>query len=472
MQQPQITQVPYDEQAELSVLGAALIKPEALMALADLSVDDFYLPQNRIVLEAMRRVWKAGRPIDLTTVADELAVSGEAKRVGDGPSGAWNYLSQAAMDVPHAENVAYYAGIVADKARLRRLIGIGGKLISRATAGERAQDLGSEIMRELGGALTARGDLKPIGFNDNFLDVAEERAVAFRSGKRASFVGVPTRIAKLDEIIGGIANGETTLVAAYTSHGKSTLAIQIAIEQALAALQGAQDGGPALVFSFEMPEEQLRERMYCYIARVNSYNLKIGDLDNADFDRLVRAKELVAKMPLYIEDTCNEIGQVEARAAQFRAQHHDADILIVGDGLQLVSSRGISDERARIADVSWRFKMGVAKPNNAACLGVVQPNRTGKKEVETSGDMKLSDLRGAGNLEDDAATVMILKNRARAQKLQEGDAEIEVLKSRNGPIGTAHVRWIGRHYRFESSEPPVPPLGLPRGAYGSADTDF
>jgi len=462
IQPPTLTEIPHDPIAEQAVIGAAVLKPEALYAIQDLASDDFYLPANRLVLEAIRRVHKAGRAVDAVTVADELAASGDAKRISE--KGAWDYILGASLSVPTAENIAHYAGIVAEKARTRRLIELGARLMARAAAGERAQDIGSDTMRDIGAALTAREELVPLGQKSRILEILEDRARAAGEGKRPESVGISTGLHDLDRVVYGIGPGDTFYVVGNPGSGKSALAVQMGVNYAMS-------GGPTLLFPLEMGELQVDERIRANLARVSAHLLKKGDITQEAWRDLMRTDDAFRTAPFYVDKKSREISQIEASCAQLKARHPGKLLLAIVDYAQLVNVRGIPDRFMRITEVSRRLK-DLAETLEIAIVVVVQPNREGKKKLEAGEMIDKSDLDGAGSLENDAATIVGVLNK-KGKGDQEADVELHALKSRHGIEAVARARWIGRWLMFtdEGAAHDGAPLGPARGSFAGAD-DF
>jgi len=422
-----------------------------------------------MILEAMRKLHASGRAIDPVTVVDELTASGFDRRIApEEEGGAWGYLIRAANATPTAENVTYYAGIVAEKARSRRLITIGSRLMSRASSGERSQDVGAETMRDIGAALSAREELVPLGQKSNLMEVLEERGVAFSEGKRPDSVGISTGIESLDRAVYGIGPGDTFYVVGIPGSGKSALAVQMGVSYAMS-------GGPTILFPLEMGEQQVDERIRANLSKVNAHHLKRGSLDAEAWHRLLKSDDLFKKAPFYVDKKSREISQIEASCAQLKARYPGQLILAIVDYAQLVNVRGIVDRFGRITEVSRRLK-DLAEALEIAIVVVVQPNREGKKKLEMGQMIEKSDLDGAGSLENDAATIIVVLNKKKDGE-HESDAELHALKSRHGIETVVNVRWIGRWLMFteDGAAHDGPPLGEPRGQFasrGGSDDDF
>ena len=465
---------PHDIAAEASMLGALFIKPAAIFAVADVAIDDLFLPAHREILESVRNVHARKQPPDLHLVADDLKVRGMLPRLEGGES----YLVKIASEVPTAENIEYYARLVRQKAQGRRLASLGSEIYRRAMAGESPQEIAPEVLGGLSQAMASTDPLRPIGHEDDFVEVLEKRYEASLNGHRPVASGIPTGIGQLDEVIGGMQSGDVHILAANPGHGKSALAMQMAINHALPrGAEGRDPGGVVLFFAMEMRKQQVKERMYAHIAEINNGILKHGHLGKPSESRMWldvgRAHDVIARMAFYIDAGPKTIDQIEARTAEIKSRHPHEEILVVVDYMQLAKSPSFApnDRVGRITDVSFRLKNNVAGLGTTV-LAVAQPNREGKKASVETGKMEVHHLDGSGAIENDASVIMIVENRAKMQKQDEGQILIHVDKNRDGQGGiVVEGHWVGRWLKMTTSSKASPPLGPTSGHWASSDSD-
>jgi replicative DNA helicase len=434
--------LPHDLDAEKSVLGAILISNQAFNQAAEvIDAGDFYRDAHRRIFEKMVGLTDRGNPVDLLTLKDELARSGELDDIG-GPA----YISALTDGVPRSANVEFYARIVKEKSTLRRLIQSATDVLGRAyDAEEDADDLLDEAERSIFQIAEhrLRAGFVPVSqLVDSGYQLIEQL-----QQHRGLVTGAPSGFVDLDEMTSGFQKSDLVIVAARPSMGKTSFVLNVALHCGITA------GKTVGMFSLEMAKEQLFMRMLTSEARVDAHRFRGGYLGEQDYARLVDAFARLHDAKVFIDDTPS-VGILEMRAKARRLKlEHGLDLLIV-DYLQLMQGRGRFENRQQeLASISRALKI-LAKELNVPILALSQLSRA----PEARGDHRpqLSDLRESGALEQDADVVLfIFREEMYAADGErspdvEGTAEIIIGKQRNGPTGTVRLAFLKQYTRFEN----------------------
>jgi replicative DNA helicase len=434
--------LPHDLDAEKSVLGAVLINNQAFNQAAEVvDAADFYRDAHRRIFEKMVGLTDRGSPVDLLTLKDELARSGELDEVG-GPA----YISALTDGVPRSSNVEHYAKIVKEKSTLRRLIQSASEVLGRAyDAEEDADDLLDAAERSIFQIAEHR-------LRSGFVPVSQlvdsgYQLIEQLQEHRGLVTGAPSGFVDLDEMTSGFQKSDLVIVAARPSMGKTSFVLNIALHC------GIEAGKTVGMFSLEMSKEQLFMRMLTSEARVDAHRFRGGFLGEQDYARLVEAFARLHDAKVFIDDTPS-VGILEMRAKSRRLKlEHGLDLLII-DYLQLMQGRGRFENRQQeLASISRALKI-LAKELHVPILALSQLSRA----PEARGDHRpqLSDLRESGALEQDADVVLfIFREEMYGQEGErspdvEGTAEIIIGKQRNGPTGTVRLAFLKQYTRFEN----------------------
>lgn len=440
---------PHNLAAEKAALGAVFIRSSALDDLAELQVDDFFLPAHREIFEAMRSVAARGRTLDVVTVADELKVMDMLTRLPGGQS----YLNELANDTPTAENVRHYGKIVGDKATLRRIIATCAETASRAYGEADAEDVLNDL-RAKAGEIELAGSGGPVRVGDRVNAVMDEME---KRGQKPDDYLVPTGLARFDRKIGGLRANHLIIVAANPGRGKTALVWCIAIRAALLGI-------PVLVFSIEMSEEELIERALAFKARINGRAVSLGRLSSGQWYAASQAADQLdiireqgkpdRPVPLYVDDRKHKMSRLVAEARRWRARHPDPRALIVVDYLGLVEPD--MDERTRereVAKMTRAFKNLAHK--SQAKAPVILCSQLNRDNIGKDGKMRppvLRDLRDSGAIEQDADMVICPWWVGEPPETGPHPAELLVLKHRGGAKGVVDTVWEPEFTTF--SDPP------------------
>ena len=435
-------EMPYSLEAEQSVLGAVLVEPGCLAELVErLRSESFYRPQHRALFSEMVRMFTAGEPVDFITV---LEAAKEAE-IFPSEQEAKVYLSHLMEIVPSVRNLAAYVDIILDKQLLRSLLEISGEIMSEAresgAEGRVLLDAAEQHIYDLRQGRSATG-LVPI--SDTIL-TAYDRINKLAGPDREKFLGIKTGYSAVDRKIGGLNKSDLILIAARPGMGKTSFALNLAVNVALKKRRVA-------IFSLEMSSEQITSRILSCEALVESNRLRSGSLEEADWVKLVQTAQVLSGAQIFIDDTAGiTVSEMKAKLRRL----HDVDLVII-DYLQLMSSGKRTDNRVQeVSEMTRNLKL-MARELDVPVVVLSQLSRA--TESRTGHRPMLSDLRESGSIEQDADIVMFLYRESYYQ-LQEGapapeqdTVECIVSKNRHGETGTAVLLWDGRHTKFYTIE--------------------
>ena len=431
---------PQNIEAEQAVLGAMLIKKEAISAAAELLTgDDFYRYAHRLVFEAIMTLNQANEAVDMITVTDRLKRDGELEKAG-----GIAFITALANAVPTAANVTFHARIVRQKSQLRHLINAATEIAG--TAYEDADDV-DEIMddaekRILG--VTARSnhaDFVPM--KDILITTFEQ--IEKHAANKGTLTGLPSGFLDLDRITSGFQPSDLILVAARPSMGKTAFTLNIATNAAIRSQK------TVAFFSLEMSKEQLALRMFSAEGQVDSQRLRVGDLKDEEWQKLISAADRLTKAPLWIDDTPGiTVMELRSKARRLKAEH-GLDLIVI-DYLQLMQGRGrgSGDNRQQeISEISRSLK-ALARELKVPVIALSQLSRS--VESRQIKRPMLSDLRESGSLEQDADIVMFLYREDYYEKEtdRQNITEVIVAKHRNGPVDTVSLFFQKEFTKFVS----------------------
>ena len=414
-------QLPYNMQAEQSVLGAALMDETILNRLiTEMDPDMFYSEQNRAVYEEMRRLFSESEAVDVITLVDSLAQNGVFKGADD----AKVYITRIAETVPAISNVDSYIKIVKEKYQTRRLI-------------EAARDILQQSSEE--------------SDSDLLLESAEQK---LSGADRDKFAGIPTGFNYLDNILTGLGRSDLIILAARPGMGKTSFALNIATN--VARLQKI----PTVIFSLEMTCEQLTDRILSSTAGIDSQAFRTGRLNNSDWNDFANATSLLYNVPIYMDDSSGiSVPEIKAKIRQINQDpKRDKIGLVIIDYLQLMQSAKRTESRVQeISDITRNLKI-MAKELNVPVIALSQLSRAAEKTAGRSDHRpQLSDLRDSGSIEQDADVVLFLYRAAyynsqngETEQANENEAECIVAKNRHGETSVVRLGWDGAHTRFSN----------------------
>lgn len=442
----QISTPPHSIEAEQAVIGSLLLSSSYWDAVSDILIpEDFYSFEHRTIYQEIAELFSQNKAVDLLTVDNVL----KSKELDD-KVGGFAYLAELQHNTTSAANVVAYANIVRDKAVLRELIAVGNRIAKNAYSpkGQDVKDILDEAEKEVFLIAEKRTSSQegPVNVMNILESTVEKIELLSQNKNHSGITGVSTGFLDLDKKTAGLQPSDLIIVAARPSMGKTTFAMNLCENIALSAEK------PVLVFSLEMPAEQIMVRMLSSLSRVDQNKLRTGKgLDQKDFAQIGSTLGLFQKKPnLYIDDS-SALTPTELRARARRVYRENEGLsLIMVDYLQLMRVPGISENRTlEIAEISRSLK-SLAKELGVPVVALSQLNRT----LENRQDKRPinSDLRESGSIEQDADLIMfIYRDEVYHDNSEDkGIAEIIIGKQRNGPIGKVRLKFQGHISRFEN----------------------
>lgn len=422
-------QPPQDLVAEQSVLGGMLLSKDAIAdVLERLRPGDFYRPAHQNVYDAILDLYGRGEPADAVTVGAELDRRGLLRRIGGLP-----YLHTLISTVPTAANAGYYAGIVAEKALLRRLVEAGTRVVQYGYAGAEGADVNEIVDRAQAEIydVTERKTAEDFVALEALLQPTMDEIDAIASNGGISR-GVPTGFTELDEVTNGLHPGQMIVVAARPGMGKSTLGLDFLRSCSI------KNRLSSVVFSLEMSKTEIVMRLLSAEAKIKLADMRSGRMSDDDWTRLARRMSEISEAPLYIDDSPN-LTMMEIRAKARRLKQKSDLRLVVIDYLQLMTSgKKVESRQQEVSEFSRQLKL-LAKEIEVPVVAMSQLNRG--PEQRTDKKPMLSDLRESGAIEQDADMVILL-HRPDAFERDDprgGEADLILAKHRNGPTKTITV---------------------------------
>lgn len=435
---------PHSIEAEQSVLGGLMLDNEAWDRVAEKVVEqDFYLRAHRFIFAAMSRLAEATQPIDIITVSENLEANLQLDDVG-----GFAYLGEIAKNTPSAANILAYAEIVRERAVVRDMISVAHDIADAGydTQGRTSAELldfaETKVFKIAEQRTNANEGPEPI--NSILAKTIEKIDDLFRS-PYDGVTGVSTGYVDLDKMTNGMQPSDLIIVAARPSMGKTTFAMNLCEHAAITSDK------PVLIFSLEMPSEQIMMRMLASLGRIDQTKVRTGQLEDEDWARLSSAIELLnTKGKMYIDDGSGLTPtEVRSRARRVAREHGGLSMIMV-DYLQLMTVPGMSDNRTlEIAEISRSLK-ALAKELKVPVVALSQLNRS----LEQRADKRPvnSDLRESGSIEQDADLIMFIYRDEvyNDDSPDKGTAEVIIGKQRNGPIGRVRLTFHGRYSRFDN----------------------
>lgn len=427
--------MPVSVEAEQSLLGAILIDPEKIRDVVNvIRSDDFYIPQNGKIFEAMQSLFLQSQNIDVVTLLDILVKSGTYDEAG-----GKSYIMLLADSVPSAANITDYAKIIKDKSMLRKLIVAAQEISDMAYSAE--GDVNSIIDNAEQKIFNIATDVNSKGFThirDVILQNYEQLQALSENKEEA--MGTPTYFSSIDKLLIGMGNSDLVVVGARPGMGKTSFCLNIATKVA------CKKKKTVAIFSLEMSNEQLVSRMLSSEALIESNKMRTGELETNDWTNLARAASVLAETDILIDDTPGIT--VTGMKAKLRRVKNLG--LVIIDYLQLMQSDSHSDNRVQeIGEISRNLKL-MAKELNVPIITCAQLNRSVEGRSEKI--PMPSDLRDSGSIEQDADIIMFLYRDGAYDDdpSKQNVAQCIIAKNRHGSTGKADLGWYGQYTKFIS----------------------
>ncbi len=438
--------LPYNLDAEQSVLGSILIEPDCMELIIDkIKAEYFYLPQNQKIFSSMVTMYAGSKAkIDPDVIADMLVKEGLYD-----DAGGREYLLTLRDSVPSTANIEAYAKIVEEQYYLRTLITVSNKIISDAQSGETdVNDLLASAEQQIYDISRGKEISGPKKISDVIINDVYDNLYKITGEDKDQYKGVSTGFSTLDKYITGLNKSDFILIGARPAMGKTSFALNLAQNVTMYAKK------KCIFFSLEMSKKQLADRLLASFAGIPSQKLLTGELDKDEWARLGNAAGAFNDVELYLDDTASiTVPEIKSRVMRLK----NVDIIII-DYLSLIQAATKRDNRAQeVSEITRHLKM-LAKDLMIPVVCCAQLNR-GTEGRGKSHKPQLSDLRESGSIEQDADIVMFLyreeyyKGELDEEKQEDVDiskTELIVAKNRHGPTGSIEMTFDKEFTRFRT----------------------
>lgn len=432
--------VPHSREAEEAVIGSVLINPEAYYDVAEfLTGADFYFHRHQWIWDTFIRLHERRSPIDVLTVTEELDQIGHLAEIG-GPA----YLTSLVNNVPTSLHATAYGHLVEETAIRRRMITAANKIAKVAfqedlTVEAALNEAEKAVFSVSEDRLTS--DLQPI---QQVLSEYYDR-LTILSERDEEMYGVPTNFKDLDGLLGGFQPSDFLIIAGRPGQGKTSFMLSVARNAALQAKKHI------VIFSMEMSNEQLVQRLISQETGINAQRLRLGKLEDHEWDLFAEAVETLSHTHIFLDDTpAITPTQMRAKCRRLHLEHR-LDLVVV-DYLQLMTGdRGNENRVQEVSAISRNLKV-LARELNVPVLAAAQLSRA----VEQRSDKRpvLSDLRESGSLEQDADIVMFIyrEDKEVPDSVMKNVTDIIISKHRNGPTGKVQLVFREELAQFVDAE--------------------
>ena len=449
---------PQAQELEDSVLGALMIEKEAYGMVADLLRPEvFYKDQNRVIYEAIRELASKDQPIDVMTVGEKLRSLGTLEKAGGAV-----YLAELSRRVASAAHLRYHAEIISKKATARDLIAMAAQIEEKGF--DETQDI-DELMQEAEAGIfeiSQRSQKRDVTQIDPVIEEAFAR-MEKASKNTGSISGIPSGFTALDKITSGWQTPDLIIIAARPAMGKTAFVLSMAKNIAV------DRNIPVAIFSLEMSNVQLVNRLIMNVCELEGDRIKTGKMSQEETRRLNTKINVMKGKPLYLDDTPSlSIFELRSKARKLVREHNVRMIII--DYLQLMNAQGSSfGSREQEVSIISRSLKALAKELDIPIIALSQLNRGVENRPGVEGKTpQLSDLRESGAIEQDADMVCFihrpeyyhLYNDDKTGKDLRGLAQIIVAKHRNGATDSIWLRFRGKYTKFQNEDEAIDPNEL------------
>ena len=444
--------VPSSLDGESSIIGSLILDNDKWDLVASmLSTKDFHYSKHRIIFKEIQNLFSKRTPFDIVTLSESLLNKNLLDEVG-----GLAYLAEIVRNTPTTSNIEAYTKIVIEYARLRELLNISAQIAEmvQSPEGKNFNDMLGLIEQKIlsVGNTQSRFNNSPKSIPDILPKVVNKIDAIMESKDGIS--GLSTGFSDLDEITSGIHNSNLVIIAGRPSMGKTTFAMNIVENIA----RGSKK--PVLVFSLEMPSEDILLRMISSLGKIDQSNIRKGRLDDKEWERVTSTMEFLSMdINIFIDDSSSlNPSEIRARSRSIYREHGGLEMIVI-DYLQLIKIPGYENNRTQeVSEISRSLK-ALSKELNLPVIAISQLNRN----VDDRFDKRplMSDLRESGAIEQDADVIMFVYRDEvynRNTKENKGLGDIIISKQRNGPIGNIKLYFEGKFCRFAdfSSEKSVP----------------
>ena len=435
---------PHSIEAEKAVLGTMMKRPEAISAVFErLEATSFYVPAHQRIFSSMEELNSTGKPVDEITLIEIIERRGLLKE-----SGGLKYIMELPREVPAISNLPHYIAIIEEKSMLRKLL-------------EAAEEIHNDVFSEEDNSLerilasaekrifditlkNVSTGLEQIGesITKSYLSLSEKQL-------QTGLTGLSTGFVDIDQKTSGLQKSDLIVIAARPGMGKTSFAMNIAQNASV------DSGATVAVFSLEMSNLQLANRMLCSFAEVDMQRLKTGQLTDNDWKKLAKSLNPLSSAKLYVDDTPGiTIAEIRSKLRRLNIQTGALDLVVI-DYLQLMTYKGkASNRQQEISELTRNLKL-IAKELNVPILLLSQLSRA--SESRRDGRPKISDLRESGAIEQDADIVILLSKESETdeegnsnQQFDPNIVTVDIAKHRNGPTGEIKLTWLGQYTKFKN----------------------
>lgn len=429
--------MPHSDEAERAVIGSMLMDQDAVIVASELITgDDFYQHKYGILFDTMVEMYSKDVQIDLVTLQEAL----KTKDVPDELSSV-EFLADLLDGVPTSVNIKNYAQVVADKAALRRMIKANEEIANLCYLDKEPVDSIMEYTeKRIFDLLDKKSGEEFVPIQDVVLNVINKIELAAKH--KGNVTGIATGFYDLDYKTSGLQNSDLILIAARPSMGKTAFALNLAEYIAI------RNKIPTVIFSLEMSKDQLVSRLLSMESRVDSQLIRSGNLEAADWEKIIESAGVISEAPLIIDDTpAITVAELRSKCRKYKLENQIGLVMI--DYLQLMSGgkKNTESRQQEISDISRALK-ALARELDLPIIAISQLSRA--CEIRTDHRPILSDLRESGAIEQDADVVMFLYRDDYYNKDSEKKniTEVNIAKQRNGPIGTVELVWLPNYTKF------------------------
>ncbi len=452
---PKVVEVPSTDQfghkqpqsldMEVAVLGALMVEQEAYGLVAEtLKPESFYDHRHQLIYQAIQTLCAEQKPVDIMTVPDELERTGKLEEAGGTP-----YIMQINAQVLSSAHIEYHAKVIAQKSLARQLITFSSYIQTRAF--DSTVDV-SDLMQDAEGQLfqISQKNLKKDFTQINPVIDQVYKSIQDAAGKEGGLSGISTGFSELDKITNGWQNSDLIIIAARPAMGKTAFVLSMIKRMAV------DNRVPCAMFSLEMSNQQLVQRLMVNVSEISGEKLRSGKLEKYEWAQLDNRVRSLFDAPIYIDDTPQlTVFELQTKARRLVREHGVKCIMI--DYLQLMHASGlnINNRQEEVSAISRSLK-GLAKELNIPIIALSQLNRGVESREGLEGKRpQLSDLRESGAIEQDADIVCFI-HRPEYYKIfsdekgfdWRGKAMFIIAKHRNGSVGDIKMEFRNEFARF------------------------
>ncbi len=434
---------PFSLEAEQSVLGGLMLNNEKWDIICEIiDYKDFFHKSHQIIFIEMRKLLESYKPIDLITLSESLKENKKLDLIG-----GFIYLIELNQNIYNLANINYYAEIIKEKSIVRELINTTNEIISMSFNPQNKNskdllDLAESKIFNLSEKFNNKNEPQNI---KKIIKKSKKKIKKLYENPSSKITGIDTGYIDLNQKTYGLQKSDLIIIAARPSMGKTTLAMNICENIAMS------QNKPVLIFSLEMPSEQILIRIISSLSRVDQNKIRTGKLNNEDWSKISSTINILEKKKnIFIDDSCTLTPtEIRSRTRKIHREYKGISLMMI-DYLQLIKSSSYLDNRnLEITDISRSLK-SLAKELKIPIIALSQLNRLSEQRIDKRPIN--SDLRESGSIEQDADVIMFIYRDEiyNNNTDMKGIAEIIISKQRNGPTGTIHLVFNGKISRFDN----------------------